>query len=170
MSCLFDALGYFAGESGALMRQRLCNYMTRDAPIQGSTIHQRIRWESGQTPEDYITHMRRPATWGGALEVACFVELYGWRVVCGYAGPAGAPDTTYEPVCHAPHETVRIIWYAGGHYEPDRTWPRPSVVRAPVIERLACPRLQRARETWQTRGREASATWAGTKVWWSSDV
>lgn len=79
MSCLFDALASIVGASGAVVRERICAELDNDptlfpdSPLRVSDTHDAA---TPQAHAAYVHQMRNPATWGGAIEIKCFCDLY----------------------------------------------------------------------------------------------
>jgi hypothetical protein len=78
MSCLFNSLGALVGENPQAIRGRICDWLTGDpALMEDLSASIVVSVESGKILESYVERMRSPATWGGAIEIRSFVQL--WR-------------------------------------------------------------------------------------------
>lgn len=118
MSCLFNSLSHFTREAPQAIRGRICDYLAGDpALVDDMSASLVIALESGKDLGGYVAHMRSPSTWGGAIEIRAFVQLWRrpvrvWVIrtrrwiefPCSDAG-AGAE--------------CKLSW-TGGHYEPMR--------------------------------------------------
>ena len=83
MSCLFHSLAHFVQtDSAALIRQKICNYMALNKTLAHTDARTFILWETQLPLNDYVRWMRREHTWGGAIEIQAFCELYGMSVRC----------------------------------------------------------------------------------------
>ena len=77
MSCLFNSLSYFVKENSDELRHNICNYLEKNPPLMdGMTTEQVIYFENGQNLKDYIKNMRNTSTWGGAIEIKAFCNIY----------------------------------------------------------------------------------------------
>ena len=92
MSCLFNSLSRFTpGVSSVELRQKICDFLLLDnlekynipetCSIESSDIKPSDVAEiEGMTLVQYVSKMRSPSTWGGALEIAAFIRLYNKNV------------------------------------------------------------------------------------------
>lgn len=127
MSCLFNSLSRFTpGVSSNDLRQKICDYLSKDS-LEQFNIPNTCSVESNEikpsdvakleemTLEKYISKMRLPSTWGGALEIAAFVRLYNMNVeVVNIRDRGGKPIDFIVP-----GNTIKVkISWNGGHYEP----------------------------------------------------
>ena len=118
MSCLFNSLSYFTREAPQAIRGRICDYLAGDpALVDDLSASLVIRLESGKDLCGYVAHMRSPSTWGGAIEIRAFVQLWRrpvrvWviRTQRWIEFPCGADAAGSE---------CKLSW-TGGHYEPMR--------------------------------------------------
>jgi len=115
MSCLFRALAYFTKDDAFILRQKICNFLSLNRPMNMADPQAYIEWESGLKPATYIGRMRGNA-WGGGIEIAAFCELYQTRVLC-YNYRDRGKDIEFLPGNKVHLRTIRIRW-EGGHYEP----------------------------------------------------
>jgi hypothetical protein len=86
MSCLFQSLAYFVkyngnGVSDNEMRSIICDYLRSNPDILGDTkVSDITNWESGKTLEDYVSNMENTSSWGTALEIKAFCDIFGVKV------------------------------------------------------------------------------------------
>jgi hypothetical protein len=121
MSCLFNSLGALIGENPQAIRGRICDWLATDpAIIEDLSASIVIAIESRQMLAHYVSRMRSPATWGGAIEIRSFVRLWQrpvrvWAIRARrwIEFPLDAGVTATGPEC-------RLSW-TGGHYEPIRS-------------------------------------------------
>ena len=120
MSCLFNSLGALVGDAPQAIRLRICDWLATDPLLLDDVSASAVVFvESGQTVEPYVTRMRSPATWGGAIEIRAFVRLWK-RPVRVFAirnqrwieFPLDAGVEATGPEC-------KLQW-TGGHYTPMR--------------------------------------------------
>lgn len=119
MSCLFNSLGRLCGQDPTQLRLRICDYLeTNPKLMEGANASAVIEWESNQTMPDYVRQMRSTSTWGGATEIAAFVNMMGKAVVV--VDLRSNKNITFLPKSRRlpkKIETLFISW-TGAHYEP----------------------------------------------------
>ena len=83
MSCLFNTLSQFVDLNGKELRHNICNYM-KNNPV----IIDQIRIEefvNGNDEfddiEEYIKKMQSTSSWGGAIEIKLFCNMYNKSVL-----------------------------------------------------------------------------------------
>jgi hypothetical protein len=117
MSCLFNSLSYFTREAPQAIRGRICDYLAGDpALVDDLSASVIIAAESGKDLTSYVARMRAPSTWGGAIEIRAFVQLWRrpvrvWviRTRRWIEFPCGSESST----------ECKLAW-TGGHYTPIR--------------------------------------------------
>jgi len=115
MSCLFNSLGAHTGESASVVRSKIVEFMQTN-PALGSDISttNAIEWESGKSVNDYLQHMKQPSTWGGAIEISAFVQLYKTNVCVHNVRDT---NTRLMRFVGDSSRCVSISWN-GSHFEP----------------------------------------------------
>ena len=77
MSCLFKALSNFTADNPEELRSKICDFLAQNpilfADIKVDNI---VKWEKDIELCNYITNMRSNETWGGAIEIKSFCEIY----------------------------------------------------------------------------------------------
>jgi len=119
MSCLFNSLGRLLAKDPQALRQEICNYLEAGSPVvEGLNTVDILTMEAGN-PKTYIANMRRPQTWGGAIEIQAAAVLHSARIVVRNirSHQRGAKDIEFLPVTGTVGSTLTISWN-GGHYEP----------------------------------------------------
>lgn len=121
MSCLFDSLGRLTGVTGDRVRRKVCDHLASNPPLLdgGTRAADAIAWQTdGMAHDEYVRRMRKPETWGGAIEIKAFCDMTGLGVevrdlrtgrsmaFAPRSGRSGPPD-----------RTLHISW-DGGHFEP----------------------------------------------------
>lgn len=157
MSCLFNSLSHFVGDDANTIRQKICDFLNQDGclfdNIRCSDVTQ---WGEQKGLEEYVRNMRSTSTWGGAIEIKAFCELYK-RVVKVYSTRAN--DLNVIPVAEfVPQSSnvcdgfpVSLLW-TGSHYDPmnynERSNTTPVVQTPPpeVSEPLNTTPLQEPRQ------------------------
>lgn len=115
MSCLFDSLSTFLTDiNSSQLRHIITHFLSQDPSF--------FEEESGKLSdilsidnvrlEEYVNAMSNPNTWGGAIEIRAFSEIYKVRVL------VQIHDRIIEFLPkHEYNFTIRIH-YTGNHYEP----------------------------------------------------
>jgi len=126
MSCLFNSLGRLLAKDPQALRQEICNYLEAGSPVvEGLNTVDILVIEAGD-PKTYIANMRRPQTWGGAIEIQAAAVLHSARIVVrnirsqrvrGRMLSQAVKDIEFLPVTGTVGSTLTISWN-GGHYEP----------------------------------------------------
>lgn len=119
MSCLFRSLSAFInGVSEDELRQIICNYLEHNPTMMDDLSLRDILHIDGMDTADYVRNMRYSSTWGGALEIKSFCNIYQVGVVVRIHETGR--DVVFKPMSmenatclHA----VTIEW-TGNHYEP----------------------------------------------------
>lgn len=119
MSCLFRSLSAFVSsvdEDG--LRRIICNYLEQNPKIMDDLSLQDILHVDGVHTLDYVNNMRDPSTWGSALEIRAFCEIYQVGVVVRIL-PTGR-DVVFKPFSleNATCLNAVMIGWTGNHYEP----------------------------------------------------
>lgn len=117
MSCLFNSLSYFLKNvNSSQLRQLICTYLKTNPNILDDIPASDITtWENSTNLEDYIKKMSLNSTWGGAIEIKCFCELFKVDVKVKHKNRI-ISFTPNDP--DVSKGTVTIL-YTGNHYEPD---------------------------------------------------
>jgi len=119
MSCLFRSLAKFVKtDDEYLIRQKICNYLILKKPIASASSEDYIAWESNMDLTSYVSKMRTPEIWGGAIEIQVFCELYNYNV--------SVVNIRSQPHQNMDFESTRknqgalkfaSLTWNGGHYE-----------------------------------------------------
>ena len=127
MSCLFNSLSYFVSENSSELRQKICDYLeTNPNLMDNMKASQVIYFENGQNLKDYINNMRSISTWGGAIEIKCFCNIYNKNVFVRNIRDhtSSIIEFIINPKIiknrfNCDEKNFHITW-SGGHYEPVR--------------------------------------------------
>ncbi len=113
MSCLFDVLSVHVGMTSIKLRLLICEHLETN-PIFMHTIRADdvIQWEANTNRSLYIEKMMLSSTWGGAIEIKCFCDIFGKSVVVHTQGRSieFVTNVQVEPDFH-----IHLI-YDGSHY------------------------------------------------------
>lgn len=116
MSCLFNSFSALIGEPAQGIRGKICDWLATDPMLmEDLSASAVIAVEAKGIPLDrYVAQMRSPNTWGGAIEIRAFVQLWKRPVKVW----AIRSKRWIEFPCSEGKE-CKISW-TGGHYEPMR--------------------------------------------------
>jgi len=115
MSCLFNSFSRIVGEQPQAIRARICDWLATDPAIMddlsASTV---VLVESGRPLDAYVQQMRSVNTWGGAIEIRAFIQLWKRPVKVW----AIRQRRWIEFTCAEPNQgpECKLSW-TGGHYE-----------------------------------------------------
>lgn len=115
MSCLFNSLSRLTGESAQQIRLKICDYLINDPALyEDLSASLAVSIEKKMELPVYIQKMRSPSTWGGAIEIRAFVNLWQrpvkvWAIL---------QKRWIEFPCQNPTGPECKISWSGGHYEP----------------------------------------------------
>ena len=113
MSCLFNSLSRFIPESSFDIRQKICNYLEANHKIiDGIETKDVLTMES----TNYIQHMRKTSTWGGAIEIQAACNIWNMSINVHNIRSEGG-KINFVPITSESLKTINITWN-GGHYEP----------------------------------------------------
>lgn len=117
MSCLFNSLSYFINENSYTIRQMICDYLEENKPIiQGMETHEILVLENSSS-QNYITKMRLPSTWGGAVEIQSACNIWKLQINVSNYRDNNNRIIEFIPLNNNCEKTIHIYWN-GGHYEP----------------------------------------------------
>jgi len=114
MSCLFNSFSALVGASSSEIRAKICDWLAADPMLMDDlSASAVIAIEANGLPLDrYVAQMRSPSTWGGAIEIRAFVQLWKRPVKVW----AIRHRRWIEFPCSEGQE-CKLSWN-GGHYEP----------------------------------------------------
>jgi hypothetical protein len=116
MSCLFNSLSYFLKIDSYTIRQIICDYLEQNKKIiDGLDTQFILNIENN----NYIENMRRPNTWGGAIEIQAACNLWNVKIVVYNKRDVNNSIIEFLPITSIYKGTINIEW-TGGHYEPIR--------------------------------------------------
>ncbi len=116
MSCLFDTLSSFVDLSSRELRENICNYLQNNPKLyEDMKAEDYILWngEGYKNIKEYIEKMRRTSTWGGAIEIKAFCNMYHIKVIVN--GRKKGERVEFLPYIKSNSKEIEIQWN-GGHY------------------------------------------------------
>lgn len=117
MSCLFNSLCKIVNVDSFYLRQQICDFLEKEDDnmnVWGDLPPSKIVEFEGKTLKSYICEMRKPSTWGGALEIFVFVTIY--KININVVNIRDRTGKEIEFVVKDNQTTSKISWN-GGHYE-----------------------------------------------------
>jgi len=120
MACLFDSLSVFLTNNhnpvtSYELRQQICNYLSSNPNIMDDIDINLITDVMYNKPIDnYISDMRNNNTWGSAIEIKAFCEIYDIKIVVLYN------SNNIEFIPSNPFEYIIYLNYTGNHYTPNK--------------------------------------------------
>ena len=83
MSCLFNTLSKFVDLNGTQLRQNICNYMNNNPIIIDQIkLEQFVKGnDEFVNIEKYSNRMKSTSSWGGAIEIKLFCNMYNKSVL-----------------------------------------------------------------------------------------
>ena len=117
MSCLFNSLHFFIPSmTPQQIRDRICEYLAQNEPvIEG--IDTSVLLSLDGPADKYISRMRHPSTWGGAIEIQAACNIWRTAIIVQNRRGSEKSDIEFVPVKGAAQSSVAVQW-TGGHYEP----------------------------------------------------
>lgn len=119
MSCLFRSLAVFVcGTDEDALRQILCDYLEKNPMIVDDLSLRDVLLVEGVGADDYVRSMRHRSTWGGAIEIKAFCEVYQVGVVVRVRQTG--KEILFRPSSAASATRINavVIEWQGAHYEP----------------------------------------------------
>lgn len=119
MSCLFQSLSSFITHHDYIkLRQDICDFLLENPKLIEGMDMKTILDLDGLTLENYTSHMRSNSTWGGAIEIKAFCELYKVNILVKNIRRTDE-EKDIQFIC-ASEETDKwiVISWNGGHFEP----------------------------------------------------
>ena len=112
MSCLFNSLSHFIPENSYNIRQKICDYLEENNPIiEGLETKFILDLEN----PNYIRDMRNTSTWGGAIEIKAFCDMYEIDVEVYIVSTC--KKVLFKSNKKHRNGLLKIYW-TGNHYEP----------------------------------------------------
>lgn len=124
MSCLFDSLSQFTTHTSLELRERIVEFLSTNPPLMDDApLEQILQWESVDMNQ-YLGSMRQSSTWGGAIEIKAFVNMYKVNVFVHIPNQhQRIVEFVYNQAHRDRHPTVHILW-TGNHFIP--LFPHPT--------------------------------------------
>ena len=114
MSCLFDSIGTLLCEPTDVVRQMVCDYLAQNNQLmEGMNTDDILRLERS----DYVTWMRKPTSWGGAIEIQTCVKIWNVNI---HVENLRDKEKTMEFVSNIPNAKTIVIQWTGNHFIPKK--------------------------------------------------
>lgn len=115
MSCLFRSLSFYLKEMNEMqLRENICNFLQLNPTMMDCMKLEDILKIEGTELQHYVQGMRSEHTWGGAIEIKAFCELF--KVAVEVAVYQNEKTILFQPSVPT-NLVVRIEW-TGNHFEP----------------------------------------------------
>ena len=115
MSCLFDSLSKFTTHSSNDLRRHIVSYLrTNPKLMDETTFEELMKWEETDSGS-YINEMSGESTWGGAIEIKAFVNMFQVNVNVHIPMIQKIFEFKYEQENNDKY--VNILW-TGNHFVP----------------------------------------------------
>lgn len=115
MSCLFNSLAYFYPENSHQIRINICRYLFKNPNLGGMKAADVIYYEKRMNLDRYVGTMSLNTTWGGAIEIKAFCDLYGVNILV-YSIP-NRKNIEFLSNKNNINKYIYLSWN-GYHYEP----------------------------------------------------
>lgn len=127
MSCLFDSFSILLDKkfSSNDIRQLVCDYLEQNPKLMDDkSLNQILCNVQNVGLSKYVREMRKENTWGGAIEIKSFCEIFNYKVLV-YIDKNNRIERKpieFIPSCTGCNESkyskvIKIKWN-GSHYEP----------------------------------------------------
>jgi hypothetical protein len=106
------------------LRKTICDYISTNPKILDNYRVSETIWETDISLDDYVQNMRNPSTWGGALEITAFCNIYKMDVVVHHTltdkiTEFKSLNTQKIKTPQGLLYTIQLhLIYNGNHYEP----------------------------------------------------
>ena len=117
MSCLFNSFSYFLKQDSTNIRNRICDYLQENKPIIDG-LDTKIILDMDRP--NYIQHMRKTSTWGGAIEIQAACNIWHLSIIVHNIRDNNRNKIEFLPIDKSNCKKIEITW-SGGHYEPLKT-------------------------------------------------
>nr|QBK87490.1 MAG: OTU-like cysteine protease [Marseillevirus LCMAC201] len=114
MSCLFNSLAPAVNLHPEVLRKAIAAYLKTDPELLDNVkATDVVEWTEGSTLEEYADRMSQSGTWGGAIEIKAFCELFDMDVTVHviYTGKEFTVESSKTPL------RIVHINYTGNHFE-----------------------------------------------------
>lgn len=120
MSCLFDSLSHFVNQSSTDLRHNIVSYLQTNPKLMNDvTFNEIMSWENANQ-NDYLNAMNQTQTWGGAIEIKAFVNMFRVNVVVHIPAIQKMVEFVYDDVQKQSFPFIHILW-TGNHFVPLRS-------------------------------------------------
>ena len=114
MSCLFDSLSKSVNMNSNDLRKVICQYLATNPNILDDiSTEQVLNITENSSLSQYIERMSNTMTWGGAIEIKAFCNLFRKRVLILVL----YTRKMFEMLPNGPPENTIVVAYTGNHFE-----------------------------------------------------
>lgn len=116
MSCLFQSLAFFLHDVDEKeIRHKICDYLDTNPHLMDDLSLNDILVSDNIDKDEYIQCMRNHHTWGGAIEIKAFCEIF--KLAVDVRIRQTDKNLLFIPSDHPFPSKIRIEWQ-GTHYIP----------------------------------------------------
>jgi hypothetical protein len=117
MSCAFLSLSHFInGINENQLRNIICDFLSTNPKLIDDLTAEQCIWESNIPLPEYVANMRNPCTWGGAIEIISFCQIFNIDVLIKQINAPEQKDIEFKS--KTPTNIIIKLLYNGNHYEP----------------------------------------------------
>ena len=118
MSCLFDSLSYFISNlNGAQLRKEITDFIQQDPIMIEPNVRLSSLLESDHISiHNYVQEMRQTSTWGSAIEIKAFCEMFQVEVHVELLHEKRTVE--FIPKVNQNHNKYIKICWNGNHFTP----------------------------------------------------
>lgn len=115
MSCLFDSLSSFTSHNSRELRSKIVSYLsTNPVLMNDTTFKDIIDWDEAND-QQYLDTMNQDSTWGGAIEIKAFVNLFNVNVKVHIPHLQNFVEFVRDENQKDQYPTINILW-TGNHF------------------------------------------------------
>jgi len=115
MSCLFNSLSRFVGCTHQQLRNTIVQYLASNPKLMDSvSANEVVKWTENADLAGYLRGMQQTSTWGGAIEIKAFCDLYSMKIVVVVL----QTGKQIEFVGKSMKNGTAVVEWNGGHYTP----------------------------------------------------
>jgi len=118
MSCLFDSLSTFVDINSTHLRRVIVEYLrSNPSLVENVSFHEMLSWDN--IPHgDYLDTMSSTSTWGGAIEIQAFAQLFNIQVTVSVRGSSKPIEFVPTGRDVEPRLRTVCIHWTGNHFTP----------------------------------------------------
>jgi hypothetical protein len=114
MSCLFESLAtYMEDITPDELRKLICIYLSKNPKLMdGLDLKTILKTEECISTRQYVSRMKNSSTWGGAIEIKAFCDMFNLNVNVVCDGRL----IKFTPISNKRRRKTITIHYVGGNH------------------------------------------------------